>query len=336
MRTPEVEPNRRILVVDDRQEIHSDFRRLLMPKVESDEFAQLLSLDSNESSPRHHEIRFEVDSALQGPIALQMVQSAVVEERPYAVAFVDMSMSPGWDGLETVQRIWQVDPMLQIVFCAAFFDHSHERLLNELGRMDQFLILQKPFGTAELVQLACSLSERWRLAVETRLKMEDLEKVVAELSCRISRLENSQSELRESAHQPSRHLQEQLRGMSVFSRLQNRGDADISIAPAPRAMFDCRNLASVVLENAGSMAIRDISTSGIGIIVPSKSEKKLIDSETELTIWLTDDSPIHVKGIIRHLADLNDLEACAGFQFLDLGTENYCQIRDYVERELVH
>ena len=62
----------------------------------------------------------------------------------------------------------------------------------------------------------------------------------------------------------------------------------------------------------------------------------MIDSETGLTIQFADGAPIQVNGIFRHLADLNDLEACAGFQFLNLGIENFHRIRNYVEEQLEH
>jgi hypothetical protein len=35
--------------------------------------------------------------------------------RPFALAFVDMRMPPGWDGLETIKRLWQVESQLQVV-----------------------------------------------------------------------------------------------------------------------------------------------------------------------------------------------------------------------------
>lgn len=36
-----------------------------------------------------------------------------------AVAFVNIRMPPGWDGMETVQRIWEADPETLIVLCSA-------------------------------------------------------------------------------------------------------------------------------------------------------------------------------------------------------------------------
>lgn len=101
----EVEPNRRILVVDDNHEIHADIRRLLMPAEESAELEELGNQLFDEPEEKQPKIRFEVDFALQGNIALGLVEDSIAAARPYGVAFVDMRMPPGWDGLETVQRI---------------------------------------------------------------------------------------------------------------------------------------------------------------------------------------------------------------------------------------
>ena len=43
----------------------------------------------------------------------------VTRGEPYAAAFVDMRMPPGWDGVDTVEIIWQSVPNLQIVICTA-------------------------------------------------------------------------------------------------------------------------------------------------------------------------------------------------------------------------
>ena len=51
-----------------------------------------------------------------------MVKRALAENRPYAMAFVDVRMPPGWDGVETIARIWEVDPELQVVVCTAYAD----------------------------------------------------------------------------------------------------------------------------------------------------------------------------------------------------------------------
>ena len=282
-----VDPNRRIIVIDKSRDTRRDFRSILMPS-------------------------FEVDSALPGEFALQRVERSTAVGKPYGVAFVDMGVPPGSDAVEAVGQIWQLDPTLQIVLYTASMDEFDRELLNGLNRTDQCLMLQKPFGRAELLRLAGAMSERWRHTRETRLRLAALEKNVAELHDQNRRLENSKS--RWGPKQTSKR----------------------AITPAPRAKIEIDNLASVVVEGRGEMEIRDISTSGIGVIIPSKAEKGLIDTETGLTIQIADGVPIQVNGVFRHLADLNDLEACAGFQFLDLGMENFCRIRDYVDKQLEH
>ena len=97
---------------------------------------------------------------------------------PYAVVFVDMRMPPGWDGVETVERIWDVDPDLQVVICTAFSDHEWEELIPRLGRRDQLLILRKPFDPIEVHQLANALTYKWHWAYHAKLRLDELEILV--------------------------------------------------------------------------------------------------------------------------------------------------------------
>ena len=48
------------------------------------------------------------------------MRQALAEQRPYAMAFVDVRMPPGWDGIETIGHLWAVEPDLQIVLCTAY------------------------------------------------------------------------------------------------------------------------------------------------------------------------------------------------------------------------
>jgi signal transduction histidine kinase len=120
-------------------------------------------------------VRFELDYADQGQAALALVQMARREGRPYAVAFVDMRMPPGWDGLETIERLWEVDPEIRTVICTVYTDHSWEDIIRRLGYDDRLLILQKPFSTVEVSQLAASLTTKWRLVHQARQRLEAAE-----------------------------------------------------------------------------------------------------------------------------------------------------------------
>lgn len=159
--TLELTPNRRILVVDDNEDIHEDFRRILQPQVDTAELDSLEAMLLGESSAAPKPPTFELTSAYQGAEALAKVRAALEAGTPFALAFIDMRMPPGWDGVETLSRLWQEDPCLQAVICSAFSDFSWESVSARFGQTDRLLILKKPFDAVEIRQMACALAEKW-------------------------------------------------------------------------------------------------------------------------------------------------------------------------------
>jgi two-component system NtrC family sensor kinase len=157
--------NRRILLVDDMPAIHEDFCKILAPATPARsalDATRALLFDEQPSPPPS--ARFELESVYQGQEALARVDASVRERRPYAMAFVDMRMPPGWDGVETIERLWAVDPRLQVVICTAYSDTSWEEVLQRLDARDRLLVLKKPFDTIEVRQLASALCAKWRMA----------------------------------------------------------------------------------------------------------------------------------------------------------------------------
>lgn len=156
---------RRILIIDDQEHIHQDYRKVLEQSASTTELdlvaAELFGDAPANSAPGP---AFELNTAFQGKEGLEQVIGALAEGRPYALAFVDIRMPPGWDGVETVQRIWEVDPEILIVLCSAYSDYSWEQMSTELGRTDRFLVLRKPFENTEVRQCAMAMTERWLLA----------------------------------------------------------------------------------------------------------------------------------------------------------------------------
>jgi diguanylate cyclase (GGDEF)-like protein len=179
---------RRILVIDDNDSIHGDFRKTLDRRSSTERLAAAAAAlfgDSKSDGPQP--LSFEVESALQGKEGHEMVQKAIRDGRPYALAFVDMRMPPGWDGVETVQHLWEADPELQIVICTAYTDYSWDQIVEKLGATDRLLILKKPFDPIEVCQLATSLSEKWKLKRQAVLKLDQLEKMVHERTADLRR-----------------------------------------------------------------------------------------------------------------------------------------------------
>ncbi len=185
--------NHRILVIDDNKAIHDDFRKILCPpKVAPNGLAAAEAALFGEETPQIDLPEFEIDSAFQGEEGLALIEKSLREDRHYAMAFVDVRMPPGWDGVETTAQIWQKYPDLQIVICTAYSDYSWEDMLKKLGYSDRLVILKKPFDNIEVLQLAISMTEKWRLYQQAKLHLDDLEKMVR---ARTTELEKANAEL---------------------------------------------------------------------------------------------------------------------------------------------
>lgn len=190
--------NRRILVVDDTASIHGDVRATLAIPSTDDALEQLEWEVLGTKSASSTAIEYEIDSAYQGQEGLERVSEALAEGRPYALAIVDIRMPPGWDGVETITRIREIDPHLQIAICSAYSDYSWQSIHERFGTNDWLLILKKPFDTAEVQQLACAMTEKWNLARQASLKIDELNKLVEE-HARQLRIANAELEQRNSS-----------------------------------------------------------------------------------------------------------------------------------------
>jgi signal transduction histidine kinase len=171
----------RILIVDDNPSIHKDFETILIEEEESTSLQALRTeVFGEEIADRAAKSLYELNFASQGEEGCQKAEQAWAEGRPYELAFVDMRMPPGWDGLKTIECMWAVDPDVQIVICTAYSDYSWGEITDRLGKSENLLILKKPFDSAEVAQLASALTEKWVLARQASLKTEQLERMVQE------------------------------------------------------------------------------------------------------------------------------------------------------------
>ena len=162
--------NNRILITDDQPEIIEDYLKILSPQKDKRKIdlakleADLFGYDNSENSKNNQEEeRYIIDSATQGEEAIDFVKKAVSENNFYALAFIDIRMPPGIDGVHTAAEIQKIDPNLEIVFVTAYSDYTREEILQLMKYKDKFFFIRKPFDVDEVKQLTLALTEKWNL-----------------------------------------------------------------------------------------------------------------------------------------------------------------------------
>ena len=175
----ELQQYQRILVIDDNEAIQRDFEKILASKGAGDELSDLdVEMFGEECKAGLASPNFELSFASQGKDGFELLKVAAQNGVFYGAAFVDMRMPPGWDGVETIENLWKIDPDLQVVICTAYSDRSWHDIFKKLGRTDKLLVLKKPFDEIEVLQLATSLSEKRRLLERAKLRVNELTVVV--------------------------------------------------------------------------------------------------------------------------------------------------------------
>jgi diguanylate cyclase (GGDEF)-like protein len=202
-----MEYNTRILIVDDNESIHEDFCKVLVQEKSEahealDELEAELFGDDEDETPETNtdpQINYQVDSAHQGQEALAMVNKAAEEGKPYALIFMDVRMPPGWDGVETISRIWLQHPYIEMVLCTAYSDYTWDDIVEKLGSTDKLLFLRKPFDSVAVQQMALSLIKKWNLGAQARHYVKNLEQEVQQRTIQLrdllKELESKNAEL---------------------------------------------------------------------------------------------------------------------------------------------
>jgi signal transduction histidine kinase len=200
----------RTLIIDDDALIHQVFAKMLSRDFTRSDRSQ----PAGRSMPDSDFPVFEVDSAFTGQQGLECVLRALAEHRPYTMAFVDMRMKAGWDGIETIARIWHECSDLQIIICTGHTDFTWHDIIKRFGHTDRLLMLKKPFDVMDVRQLAYALAEKWNLFNQARSHLERLQNLVAE---RTAKLQESNESLQrkiaeqKQAEQERRMMELQLR-----------------------------------------------------------------------------------------------------------------------------
>jgi diguanylate cyclase (GGDEF)-like protein len=261
-----MEYNTRILIVDDNESIHQDFRKVLIHETNADHAelddleAELFGEDDAASEEKNDVaiLNYEVDSALQGQEALAMVDKAAQEGRPYSLIFMDVRMPPGWDGIETISRIWIKHPYIEMVLCTAYSDYTWDDIIAKLGSSDKLLFLRKPFDAVAVQQMALSLIKKWNLGEQARHYVKNLEQEVQQRTLQLKELlkelETKNAELAVNNDQLKHAaLHDSLTGLPNRILYHDRLDQAIKLSQRNKTQF-----AVALMDLNGFKAINDL------------------------------------------------------------------------------
>ena len=166
--------NYRVLVVDDQREIHQDFEEMLTPGVtgsSTDDLANAFASEVDESFLP----KFELLHARSGAEAYEQIKTTIETDNPIAVAYIDIRMPPGMDGIETTRRIRAIDENIEIVLMTAYTDKSLGEIVREMDLLHKLLYIRKPFAREEIQQITLALAEKWNVETELGDKRRQLE-----------------------------------------------------------------------------------------------------------------------------------------------------------------
>ena len=152
---PEMTANNRVLVVDDERDAIELYRAVLVGPPRRRHLRRGRKTASRQPS-------YEVHTASCGQEAVAKVRSELESGRRFACGVFDMRM-PGMDGLQTIRRVRELDPLILCAVCTAHTDRSVDEI-NEafpIGAEDEWDYLQKPIARAELIQKVRNLVSSW-------------------------------------------------------------------------------------------------------------------------------------------------------------------------------
>ncbi len=164
-------PPIRVLIADDEAEVRDAYRQILFEADMSSETAVFHNLRERLFSKPPEQLAKNLSSSdtAFAPVfcggaeaAVAAVREALAADDPFAVAFLDMRMPPGPDGVWAAARIRELDPAIEIVVCTAYSDVDPRDIGAMVPPEEKLSYLQKPFHPHEIRQMTISLASKWR------------------------------------------------------------------------------------------------------------------------------------------------------------------------------
>lgn len=153
-----------IIFIDDENDILESYKSIF--NIESTNELQGLveNLFGDEPVPNVKRVdkdKYKVLTASQGEEGIEKIIKEKNDGDAVKVAFIDMRMPPGINGVETAKRIRELDDKIEIVMVTAYSDHTFSDVVDQIGSPDKILYLKKPFDSQEIIQLAYNLCVKY-------------------------------------------------------------------------------------------------------------------------------------------------------------------------------
>ncbi|MBV8741889.1 MAG: EAL domain-containing protein [Sinobacteraceae bacterium] len=162
----------RVLVVDDEADVRDAYRQILLDTEVSQDVAAFRDLrsrlfkkpskDAPAATPAPRAATFDTAFCDGAEAAVDAVRAALAQDQPFGVAFLDMRMPSGRDGVWAATRIRELDPAIEIVICTAYSDVDPGEIGGLVPPEDKLSYLQKPFHPHEVRQMTIALGSKWR------------------------------------------------------------------------------------------------------------------------------------------------------------------------------
>jgi CheY-like chemotaxis protein len=152
--------NRRLLVLDDEQDVIDAYKMVLSPEPSTVASSRDVSQKGKPSSPP-----LDVTYVNSGEEALQEIACSFSDGRPFAGGFFDVRLGEGIDGIETIKKAKDMDPNMSFVIVTAYQDRSIDDISEVFGKdfTGRWDFLDKPFAEMVIQQKACNMIANWNL-----------------------------------------------------------------------------------------------------------------------------------------------------------------------------
>jgi HD-GYP domain-containing protein (c-di-GMP phosphodiesterase class II) len=161
-----------ILVLDDDPAILELFRRMLQTG------------EGGEPAPTG--VCFDLTCCARAEEAVEVFRGAVAEGRRFSVAFLDILMPGGRDGVWAAEEIRKLDQGVGIVMVTGDVHANLDEVEHRVPPPDKLFYLEKPFTAKEIRQFSLALCARWEAEKEVDRVYAHLETMVEEKTAALS------------------------------------------------------------------------------------------------------------------------------------------------------